>query len=131
MHLELSQAARRAFDAHYKNLYSICYENTPFTPPVNGQPWLKFDYIEADTLRFGLRRTCKSWIGMVQISINFPTGIGMDWSRGLAKDIATFFDDDKMLSTGYVYIGGEVHPVQKSVGGWMLPVRFYVRFDGA
>lgn len=130
MHYELSVAARMEFAKEYEKRFPIKYENVDFTPPADGGIWLKFDYKEADTIYHDLKRECVSYIGMVQIGIEFPPGSGVDTSRQIAKDIAAFFKDGKMLSIGYISEGAKVHPVQKSETGWFYPVRFYVRYDG-
>lgn len=129
MHYELSVAARVALAEQFGKAYSISYENVEFIPPGDGGIWLKYDYKEADTIYHDLKRTCISYIGMVQIGIQFPPGSGIDKARKLAKDIADFFEDGKMLSDGYISEGAKVHPVQKSESGWFYPVRFYVRYD--
>lgn len=129
MHYELSVAARMALAQEYEREYMIAYENVDFVPPGDGGIWLKYDYTEADTLFLSLDRKCKSFIGMVQIAVIFPPGSGIDTARKVAKNIADFFEDGKMLSIGYIYEGAIVHPVQKSETGWFYPVRFYVRYD--
>ncbi|QGF21233.1 tail terminator [Citrobacter phage HCF1] len=92
--------------------------------------YLKYDYIDSDTEFLSLDRKCKSYIGMVQIGIVFPPCSGTDKARRIAKDIADFFEDGKMLATGYISEGAITHKLQKSETGWFYPVRFYVRFDG-
>ena len=129
MHYELMLAARKALAAEFENQYSIAYENITFTPPANGGIWLKFDYIEADTKFLSLDRKCVSYIGMVQVSVVLAPGSGADRSRQLANAIAKFFEDGKMLETGYVSEGGAVKPIQKSESGWLIPVRFTVRTE--
>lgn len=129
MHYELMLAARKALAKQYERLYSIAYENVMFTPPDSGESWLKFDYKEADTIYMSLDRKCRSYVGMVQVGIVFPPNSGTDRARLLAKDIANFFEDGKMLETGYISEGASIHPVQKSETGWFIPIRFYVRFD--
>ena len=129
MHYELSVAARVALAQEFESQYTIQYENVDFVPPGDGGIWLKYDYKEADTLFLSLDRKCKSFIGMVQVAVIFPPGSGIDKARRLAKNIADFFEDGKMLSTGYIFEGAIVHPVQKSQSGWFYPVRFYVRYD--
>ena len=130
MHYELSIAARVALAEQFGKAYPIQYENVDFVPPANGGMYLKYDYIDSDTEFLSLDRKCKSYIGMVQIGVVFPPGSGTDKARLVAKDIADFFDDGKMLSTGYIYEGAITHRLQKSETGWFYPVRFYVRFDG-
>lgn len=129
MHYDLMLAARKALAQEYESKYSIAYENVMFTPPPGGDMWLKFDYKEVDTEYLSLDRKCKAYIGMVQVSVVFPPNSGADRSRKLARDIANFFDDGKMLETGYISEGAKVHPVQKSETGWMVPVRFIVRVE--
>ncbi|ARB06640.1 hypothetical protein GJL01_15 [Salmonella phage GJL01] len=119
-----------ALAQEYESEYIIAYENVEFTPPKGGGIWLKYDYKEADTIIHDLKRKCISYIGMVQIGIEFPPGSGIDKARKLAKNIADFFEDGKMLSNGYISEGAKVHQVQKSESGWFYPVRFYVRYDG-
>lgn len=129
MHYELSFAVRRLLAVNFERDYKIQYENVDFVPPKNGGTWLKYDYKESDTIFLSLDRKCRSYIGMVQIAVIFPPGSGIDEARKTAKDIADFFDDGKMISSGYIYEGAKIHPVQKSETGWFYPVRFYVRFD--
>lgn len=133
MHYDLTVAARSALNDFINmpgNYYPVAYESVPFDPPVDGSTWLKFDYVEADTKRVSLDRKCMYFVGMVQIGIQFAPGRGMDKTRLLAKSIAEFFYDGKILINGaYIVEGAEIKPVQKSVGGWFYPVRFYVRID--
>lgn len=129
MHYELMLAARKDLAARFERHYSIAYENIGLTPPDNGALWLAFHYSEVDDEYLSLDRRCISYIGMVQINIVFPPNAGTDRARQLAKDIANFFYDGKMLESGYISEGAKVRPVQKSETGWMIPVRFLVRYD--
>lgn len=128
-HFEMMKAARQALDDQYKARFAISREGWPFEPPKDGSMWLKFDYMEADTRWLSLDRKCKSYIGLVQISIIFPPNTGTDNARRLAKEIAEFFDDGKILATGYIFEGAIVHPIQKSETGWFIPVRYQLRLD--
>lgn len=130
MHYELSVAARVALAEQFGKAFPIQYENVDFVPPSDGGIYLKYDYTDADTEFLSLDRKCKSYIGMVQVGITFPPGSGTDKARRIAKDIADFFEDGKMLATGYISEGAITHKLQKSETGWFYPVRFYVRFDG-
>lgn len=129
MHYELMLAARVLLDTQFGPAYSISYENVPFVPPSDGSMWLKFDYMEAETRFLSLDRKCKSYIGIVQVAVIFSPGDGTDAARRAASDIAKFFYDGRMLQHGYIYQGAEVRPVQKHETGYMIPVRFTVRFD--
>lgn len=129
MHYELMLSARKALSVKYHENYSIAYENVTFTPPDNGGMWLKFNYTEVSSDFVSLNRKCRVYVGMVQVGIICQPGCGTDRMRLLAKEIADFFHDGKMLETGYISEGAEVRPVQKSETGWLVPVRFYVRYD--
>ncbi|HGY8334050.1 TPA: phage tail terminator-like protein [Escherichia coli] len=132
MQYELSLAARRFVTDLVKTFpvrYPISYENVAFSPPNNGGMWLKYDYTEADTVTYSLSRKCKYYVGMVQVSVFFSPGDGVDGARRLANQLAESMLDGTMLDTGYIYKGGVVHPVVKSKSGWFIPVRFYVRLD--
>lgn len=129
MHYELMLAARKALAIEFQERYSIAYENVLFTPPDSGSAWLKFDYVEVDSEYISLDRKCRVYVGMVQIGIVIPPETGTDRWRMLAKEVAEFFSDGKMLETGYVSEGGEVKPIQKSETGWLIPIRFNVRYD--
>lgn len=129
MHYELMLAARKALANEYEERFKISYENIAFTPPKCGKPWLAYHYKEVSTDFLSLDRKCKSYIGMVQVNVVFPPLSGTDSARLIAKEIADFFEDGKMLDDGYIYEGAEVRPVQKSETGWMVPVRFLVRYD--
>lgn len=129
MHYDLMLAARKALAEQYERRYPIAYENVEFVPPADGSQWLAFHYKEVDTDYLSLDRKCRSFIGMVQVNIVFAPGSGTDKARRLAKDIADFFEDGKMLDVGYIYEGGEVRPIQKSETGWLVPVRFSVRVE--
>lgn len=129
MHYELMLAARKALAERYESNYKICYENVAFTPPLCGKEWLAFHYMEVDSDYISLNRKCRVYVGMVQVNVVFPPLSGTDKARRLAKDIADFFEDGKMLETGYISEGASVRPVQKSETGWMVPIRFYVRYD--
>lgn len=130
MQYELSIASKKIVSQSAKVIapsLPISWENVGFTPPSG--MWLKFDYTEADTVTYGLSRKCKYYVGMVQVSLVFPPGNGVDKARRLANQLAESFVDGTMLETGYIYEGGVVHPVVKSQSGWLIPVRFYVRLD--
>lgn len=129
MHYDLMLAARKALAEKYEEHYPIAYENISFEPPRDGGAWLKFDYTEVDSQFLSLDRKCRSYIGMVQIGVIVAPGSGTDIARMIAKGIADFFVDGKMLETGYIYEGAEVRPIQKSETGWMVPVRFSVRVE--
>lgn len=129
MHYDLMVAARKALAEEYESEYPIAYENVEFKPPSNGGMWLAFHYTEAETVYASLDRKCRYYVGMVQVNVIFAPGVGTDKARKIAKGIADFFDDGKMLETGYVSQGGEVRPIQKSETGWLVPVRFYVRAE--
>lgn len=129
MHYDLMLAARKALAEQYERRYKIAYENVEFVPPGDGSQWLAFHYKEVESAYLSLDRKCRSFIGMVQINIVFAPGSGTDKARRLAKDIADFFQDGKMLDVGYIYEGGEVRPIQKSESGWLVPVRFSVRVE--
>lgn len=129
MHYDLMVAARKALAEEYESEYPIAYENVEFKPPSNGGMWLAFHYTEAETVYASLDRKCRYYVGMVQVNVIFAPGVGTDKARKIAKGIADFFDDGKMLETGYISQGGEVRPIQKSETGWLVPVRFYVRAE--
>ena len=129
MHYEMMLAARKALAAEFEGRYSIAYENVLFTPPDSGTTWMKFDYVEVSSDYVSLDRKCRAYIGMVQVGVVLPPGAGTDRARMLAKEVAEFFEDGKMLDTGYVSEGGQVRPIQKSETGWMIPIRFNVRYD--
>lgn len=132
MHYELSVACRKLVSEVAVDIAGglpVSYENVGFTPPANGGMWLKFDYIETDTVTWSLQRTCRYYIGMCQVSIFFSPGTGVDKPRLLASRLSQAFADGTMLDTGYIFEGGTVHPVVKSQSGWFIPVRFYVRLD--
>lgn len=128
MHYDIMLAARKALAEKY-SCWPIAYENVSFTPPGDGTPYLAFHYVEVSSDYLSLDRKCRSYVGMVQVNVIFPPGCGTDRPRLLAKDIAYFFEDGKMLETGYISEGASVRPVQKSETGWMIPVRFTVRYD--
>lgn len=129
MHYDLMVAARKALAEEYESEYPIAYENVEFRPPSNGGMWLAFHYTEAETVYASLDRKCRYYVGMVQVNVIFAPGTGTDKARKLAKGIADFFEDGKMLEAGYINRGGEVRPIQKSETGWLIPVRFYVRAE--
>lgn len=127
--LDMSEAARSALFAEFRPRFAIMAENVDFTEPGQGQTWLKFDYIPADKIYRTIDRKCISLLAMVQVGIVFAPGKGMTEARTIAKEIANFFSDGKILDVGYVYEGASSKPVQKSERGWMLPVRFTMRYD--
>lgn len=129
-HFEMSEDARAAVFAEFASQHPIAAENIPFTPPADGSPWLKFDYMEASTDVLDLARRCMSFIGLVQLSVHFSPGVGVTTPRRIAKQIATFAQDGKIIGQGYVYTPGDVRPVQKAENGWFIPVRFSIRYDG-
>ena len=133
MQYELSLAARKFVDDLLVNefpvRYPVAWENAKFTPPVDGSIWLKYDYTEVDTVTYGLSRKCKYYVGMVQISVFFSPGTGIDRPRQIANQLAESIVDGTMLDSGAIYESGVVNPVIKSKSGWFIPVSFYVRLD--
>lgn len=129
MHYELMLAARKSIGMEYEKRYRIAYENVDFTPPEDGGLWLAYHYKEVETEYLSLDRKCISYVGMVQVNVVFPPNSGTDRARQIAKEIANFCYDGKMLETGYISEGASIRPVQKSETGWMIPIRFLVRFD--
>lgn len=114
MHYDLMVAARKALAEEYESEYPIAYENVEFKPPSKGGMWLSFHYTEAETVYASLDRKCRYYVGMVQVNVIFAPGVGTDKARKLAKGIADFFEDGKILETGYISQGGEVRPVQRA-----------------
>lgn len=140
MHYEMYQATQRLVFQWFGSEFPIMTENTDsFSPPADGSPWIKYDYTEADSRAVSLDRKCRTYIGMVQLSINFAPGAGIAIARKLAQDVAKSAADGIMLQVkhndgsftdaGFITEAGAVHPVQKSNSGWFFPVRFYVRAD--
>lgn len=129
-HFDLDKAVKKLLFSQYGNAYAIAAENVKFDPPADGSTWLKMDYMPADRIYQSLDRKCVSIIGMVQIGVVFSPDKGVESARLAAKNIANFFEDGKILDVGYIFEGGESHPTQKHERGWMIPVRFYVRYDG-
>lgn len=130
MHFELYEASAEfvaSIILDSDNL--VAWENIPFTPPVDGSEYYRFNYKEADTVTTSLDRKCAYFVGMVQVDVVFSPGSGVSVARKLAADVAKSAVDGTMLSTGYILSRGEVHPVQKSDTGWFIPVRFYVRCE--
>lgn len=128
-HYELSQDAWRAFYKEFSGIYPIKAENISFTPPANGDPWLQFDYMEASSDPLDLARRCRSFIALVQVGVHFSPDTGVTTARRIAKEIAQFAQDGKIIGQGYIFTPGDVRPIQKQENGWMIPVRFSVRYD--
>lgn len=129
MDYELMLASRMELASEFESRFKIAYENVNFIPPTDGSMWLAFHYVESDPMRLSLDRKCVSYLGMVQVNVNFAPGTGTDKARKIAKEIADFFKDGKIIGVGYIYQGASVRPPQKSESGWMIPVRFTVRAD--
>lgn len=140
MHLELYQASQEAVFNWFGNTYAIMTENAEFTPPADGSPYLKFDYIEADTITVSLDRKCRVYLGIAQVSVIISPGAGILNGRKIADDVAnraidgimlTVTDDEGLnpVEVGYIVEGGEVNRVVKHDSGWSIPVRFTVRAD--
>lgn len=127
--LDMSEAARSALFAEFRPRFAIMAENVDFKEPADGSTWLKFDYMPSPKIYNSLDRKCITLLAMVQIGIVFAPGKGMTEARTIAKEIANFFKDGKILDVGYVYEGASSRPVQKSERGWLLPVRFTMRYD--
>lgn len=125
-HFELEEDARRELFAWNAERYQIALPNAAFSPPAG--IWLKFDYIPAESIRISLNRKCRMVTGMVQVGVVFPPNAGTEKARRLAKEIAEYFDDGKIIGQGYVFTPGEIRPLNKSETGWFIPVRFAVRY---
>lgn len=126
---DMAKAARKALASFVGSRYPIAYENLEFTEPDDGSMWLKFDYLPADKIYKSLSRKCIALLGMVQIGIVFAPGAGVDDARKLAKELVNFFEDGKIFDVGFIFKGAESMTMQKSQRGWLLPIRFTVRYD--
>lgn len=126
---DMAKAARKKLSRLIGDRYPIAFENMDFTEPDDGGMWLKFDYIPADKIYNSLDRKCITLLALVQISIVFPPGGGVDDARALAKELVNFFEDGKILDVGFIFKGAESMTMQKSQRGWMLPVRYTLRYD--
>ncbi len=62
---------------------------------------------------------------MVQVSVFFSPGTGIDMPRQIANRLAESIVDGTMLDSGTIYESGVVNPVIKSKSGWFIPVHFY------
>ena len=106
MHYELSIAARKYVNDLLVNnfpvRYPVAWENASFTPPADGSIWLKYNYTEVDTVTYGLSRKCKYYVGMVQISVFFSPGTGIDRPRQIANQLAESIVDGTMLDSGTI-----------------------------
>lgn len=129
MHYELSVGARDALQKFAGQRFPLIFENTTQAPPQNGGMYIKFDYMEASSDYVSLNRKCRVFEGLVQLSIVFSPGVGVDNARQLAREMVEFFEDGKDLSFGYISQGAESKPVLKDASGWLIPVRFVVRYD--
>lgn len=126
---DLAVAARKALYSGFGDKFKIMCENVKFKEPKDGSTWLKFDYIPAEKTYKSFSRKCVRIRGLVQIGVVFSPDTGMDEARKLAKDIANFFEDGKILSVGFIFEGASQKPVQKSERGWLIPIRFTVQYD--
>ncbi|QXG07669.1 hypothetical protein [Erwinia phage Snitter] len=106
--------------------YALAVPNVPFEPPVG--IWLQYDFIPAETLSVGLSRKCRSLKALVQVSIVFPPDTGIDKAGALAKELAEFCYDGRIVGQSYIFTGGDVRPIQKSETGWFIPVRFALSY---
>ena len=126
---DLAISARKALFSRFGENYQIMCENVAFKEPKNGSTWLKFDYIPAEKTYKSFDRKCIRIRGLVQVGVVFSPDTGIDKARELAKDIANFFEDGKILSVGFIFEGASQKPVQKSERGWLIPIRFTVQYD--
>lgn len=126
---DLAKAARVALFQEFGSRFKIMAENVEFKEPNDGSTWIKFDYIPVSKTYKSLSRKCIRIRGMVQIGVVFSPDTGMDKARLLAKEIANFFEDGKILSVGFIFEGASQKPVQKSQRGWLIPIRFTVQYD--
>uniref|UniRef100_A0AAU6PXK0 Tail protein n=1 Tax=Escherichia phage ETEP102 TaxID=3117680 RepID=A0AAU6PXK0_9CAUD len=126
---DLAKAARVALFQEFGSRFKIMAENVEFKEPNDGGTWLKFDYMPAEKTYKSLSRKCIRIRGLVQIGIVFSPDTGTDEARRLAKEIANFFEDGKILSVGFIFEGASQKPVQKSQRGWLIPIRFTVQHD--
>lgn len=127
MHYELEEAAREIISAAFGDDL-VAWPNLPFTPPEDARPYAKFDYIPAISEAVGISRKCRYYVGIVQVGIVFKPGGGTDMARRAAQIICDKTPAGLELSTGFVYTAGEVMQTVKTKTGWMIPVRFKVRF---
>lgn len=122
-------AAKYAAD----NGLQIAVDNVDFKPPNHGETYLKFSYVEADSRSVSLSRECRVYLAMVQIDVIFKPGIGTDFARLIAQNVAKYFPEGKILDNDklnlYVSEWAQVHGVQKHETGWFFPVRFTVRCE--
>lgn len=134
MHYEMAlkcKAAAAKFAAD--NGLKVACDNVDFIPPRGGETYLKASYVEAYSRSVDLSRKCRVYIGLVQIDVIFKPGIGADDARLIAKNVAKYFPEGKILGDKemnlYVSEWAEVHGVQKAQTGWFFPVRFTVRCE--
>lgn len=125
-HYELDSIARVALSNYNAGGYSIKWPNVKFSPPSNGDIWLKYSYFDAVTDFASLSRTCILYTGLVQIDVMFPPDSGTSKARLIAKDIAAYFKDGTIIGDAVVSMGATLHPLQKHETGWFQPVRFSV-----
>ena len=114
------------------NGIKIASDNVDFTPPANGDTYLKFSYVEADSRSVSLSRECRVYLGLVQVDVIFKPGTGTDAARLIAQNVAKYFPEGKVIdSVNKVYVSewAEVSGVQRHEAGWFFPIRFTVRCE--
>ncbi|UGO53102.1 putative structural protein [Klebsiella phage vB_KaeD_HazelMika] len=126
---DVEVSARKALASFVGERYPIAFPNYDFTEPDDGSMWLKFDYVPVDKVYRSLDRKCISLISMIQIGVIFQPGSGTDDARKLAKELVNFFEDGKILNVGFILSGAETKPTLKHNAGWLIPIRFTVRYD--
>lgn len=128
MHFELEEAARELV-SRIAGDDVVAWPNVAFTPPADGSPYLKFDYMPAISEPVSLDRKCRYYVGIVQVSVIFQPEMGTRYAREVAKTFCAGVTDGLELTDGYVYNACEVFSIISTDTGLSLPMRFKVRAE--
>lgn len=110
----------------------VAYENVKFTPTTN-EIYLESDLTPVDTQSLTLKGDHKLFLGIYQINIITPLGIGVAKANEIATEIANLYPIYVPLVKGSFKVIPTSHPrIMEGLprdSSYMLPVSFFYRAD--
>jgi hypothetical protein len=110
----------------------IEFKNSPFTP-LTGETYLRCYVLPAPTSSDDLAGAMRNYLGVLQISIVTPAGIGEGAAKGIESELDALFPVNLRLTSGAVTVH-MITPMSAMSGtpddgNYTLPVRAQYRAD--
>lgn len=110
----------------------VAYQNVPFTP-VNGETYLAAFTLPADTRSQDLKGDHRAYVGVFQVSVVAPKGVGSGGALTIANNLNTLFPvNGRYASGGFtVQVMSPASAAQgiPSDNSYTVPVSFRYRAD--